>query len=1387
MRSLGANLLTAQATHNREPGNAVVVRDVMLRFSQFTGSAVATNFPAATVNNIPQCPIDIGTYHSGYLWRVWMHASAGMYVHRVNAPDTAASWQDAFDLDTFAYGGNNPDKQHRATVSSADGGLIFYGCSGAIRSMALTGGSLQASTEFRAAAYTADTDHIALAAVSGSVIYMLVFHDNVDFKYLSLHRVTSGGVTDCPHTIIVDGDYTKASLTWFDAETKGSKDVIVFSERAHGQPVSVFYEDGVWSDPRPIMPMDVVCTYSFVRVAALNLIEGTLFATGRLGLKGSTGNHAQAVDIVLRSKDGEHWAFDRYCYVCADNQRGKFVTTGTTSDGYIYYANGAEVKRARWAHLAGGDPSDKKWTLTTDVLSWGYEQPPPGTACAGQTVIADHDGDWSSVLSPGYWLWRSAGWNSYIEQMSVEGIDRLPTGYQAGNRTLTLHTRDIVLRQMRDWSSAWDWQWLSQNKHWDDCDLLDYLYSISAAQIDVPSTTDAELTGHIDQSDLIQGDALGLEFTALNRPGIFLSTTPFDVRNFSVAGRFTIDSGIVADDLSPGLGLLQNNLTLDSKQGSISYSGASDFDDDGQDFSDWRMNTGLEARYMIQVTNTDGTITWAYLVDPAVGDVTKTSVAKSITCGDAGWNGAGISGKTPSTYWVGKIPARQRIGTGFGAIGCVDSDCALVAAFYDVVEGYLYLLQRSEESNDDVWLVLGRTQITLDEKNTYMYEVALQRDGRRLTARAFYFHPVTFARTDLATITYDWALHETMIETDADRHDFCHVGVITNLNVYETHMMHYSATTVHAARAIENWPEPPNGYDDNAFYDTADKDEFHYSVEDNYNDIDVTLDLVIETEESPVSFLTQSNMRSHYFTLESHTDSPNTATATDDCAPEAGKSWHDSGNGYGWVFVIVEGGGVSNLVSGEVTGSSNAGGKDTFTVDVSDEDWALLVNGETKFILLPGVKLVRPGWDTGDTQAHGTGALARVHEDPSIQIRRVLACDGDFDKDLEWVLKDIAAKAGVLDFTVADSISETFTPPDVAAAPRWLDDIDSVNVRQRDFDITVTVPTAPLTNDYLTVVARALTELATSTTGSAGNIGSWSAVRITYGLDASDHPYVRLEQTSASGSNADTWVEIDEITLDDSLAGGKRIRFVGRENFFTVYVNDCFAATMHAGATFGAVTDGYDTDIDGRGYIGVFCGGSPSWASTTAVQNELWAWTDGIILDQRMNAVAGLQRAIRDRRVKYQGTSTGALKISVFKARDDVGTIGDHIYRDTAGPTDHVATHVRVVGEEISDYIDHTNAALFGLMFSLAQCPSLDEEEAYAEAQRLAEDAVSLAGARQSSIAARLEWESEDELDVAYTPADGGPSIADDYIVVSVKFAFKPGDLSMAATLREKP
>jgi len=336
------------------------------------------------------------------------------------------------------------------------------------------------------------------------------------------------------------------------------------------------------------------------------------------------------------------------------------------------------------------------------------------------------------------------------------------------------------------------------------------------------------------------------------------------------------------------------------------------------------------------------------------------------------------------------------------------------------------------------------------------------------------------------------------------------------------------------------------------------------------------------------------------------------------------------------------------------------------------------------------------------------------------------------------------------------------------------------------------------------------------------------------------------------------------------------VRFIGKDNFYTVIVNGRHLRTMHAGPTNGNDDDGWSTTHEATGYIGLVQYNG-NWDNLSVTQPELWAWTDGIILAQRMSVISGMARAIRDRQIKWFAQADGTLRISTFDTRAEplkgvatnqgslaytstyftdssqdfsdwaprdgdalfkiLVTCGDSsvgwaymgdspqatvinvfqdialttpgwngtslsgktlisysvdqisaadlIFQDSTGPTDRIPTHIRVSGAEESEYIAHTAAALYGMVYVLAQCPSLDEEEAYAEAARIVAEALSYSGARQPSAAAALNWETEDKVVLTYIPADSGAAIDGEFIVDSISFGFQPGQLDMKSTLRD--
>ena len=1481
MRTLSEELLGAQSALNRRPVSSIIVRDVMLRFSDFTTSAYDTGYPSAEDDDgIPRAPVDSGhvTEYGNPLtgiFRVWTSADT-VYVHRCVVPPVLADWQNTDTVATYTT-----DAIHRPGFRD---GWVFYGYNGDIYHAY----NLGAASVFRASAYSVGTANIALAPINTSTVYMLRLHTALgDFRYISIHRVTDSGIETCPHTIVVDPDYNGASLSWFDAESVGSRDVLVINERTYGHPVVVFYEGGVWSQPRPIMPMDIVDNYSFLRIAGLAAIEGAsgdrvLWASGRLGRKGSTGAHPQEADVVLRSKDGEHWSFDRYAYLCQDNMRSRLIAY---DDNYVYYAAGAVVKRAPRSWLAGGDAASK-WTLDSDILSWTYSQPSPGAACKGNVSVADHNDEYGSSLRPGYWLWRYAGYNGHTVLLSTEGIDGMRRSYRAGDRQLTLHTRDIAMRLLTDWASSQDWQWLSQQKHLDDCDKVDYLYSVGAASIQVPDQQDAELTGTVEQDDLDEAEnSDGLEFKTYNRPGIFFCTKPFDARMFRVTARFQFHhSGPTSGPT--GLG---HNLTVDSNQGTLSYTGGDTpyFTDDGQDFWEWAMvSDEEEAAYIIVVTNSDGTFTWAYLGLLVDGSDNHSVYVRKQPDGEAGWNGTDPTGKTPASYVISRSDDRARPGEGFGVVGCGVDQYNFVAAFMGLADEKLYLMFRRGEQGAAPWFILDEAALSATPERGKLYEVQLVRNGRALSARVVELGD-DGAWVDLATVEHNWNWPTPMVATgwdDDDWDDRGKVGIICHLAVPETRIGSITRDKNFVMRDPDlfnrlyidenGWAAHASNQDDYGdFQDGAAAPPLRFGGE-VYNPAEASA-----PDEAPYTALKRT--LSNRATLEcriTHRDpdinqmclKPDGYDHT--ATPENGWSGSEP-----FFWLSTDQLGIGSTATATQCQKATWTGDCCVVSDMDEDWWKIELDDHAK--LVPGFYL--PGRGNSEAaQAHGAGTVLRQHWEPYIRVRSIRAFDGEFDKSLEWVLLDIASKAGVLDFDTDRSIDETINPSDTTV--HWLEDVDGETVRQRDFDLTITLPNKLNEGDAICVLARASdTPSAIPTTPS-----DFAGVLIEYYHYDATTWKVRIWQTSTASNS---WRLIDSVNWS-SKADGQRVRVVGREQAIAVYVNDCRLSSYAIGPLYGYDSDGYEDSLAGAGYIGIYrlSGTAPaSLDGTTVTQPELWAWTDGVILDQRMNAVSGLRRAIQDRRIKFFGNADGSLRISLFEHRDaplnvavgseqgalsyttwsecdcspnrafqDTGqdftrwrgagsrarckivvtnddsseswgyigyakgdtacvfqdvemsqsgwngadpsgktpvsyevyliAVGDQVYQDDTGPTDRVPTYVRVVGEEISEYIDHDSAAELGLVFASASCPSLEEEEAYKEAQRLVEDALSQARARQQTSAARLNWEVEDEVRVAFFPADGGNVVDGTYIVDAVGFQYRPGDLVMQAVLREK-
>ncbi len=612
MRDISSELQEAQARDIREPTTEIILRDVYLRWDRdFCSTAKGAKdeyFPYHTNSNgVPCCFVDRAIY-GDYLVRLWMNDTVRttgaidekIAIHKtaLASIDTCSAWSDSAVSARSIGSSEMPLAPHRPSVTD---GAIFWCADGDIRKgdgTNLTGSSVFAGSVYNSSSlpvggsgkydgeYPVTDDRVALAAVDSNTVYLAILRvrgeecddpveptsldyfracNNPPFKYVELFRYedtdASGSydhVSVCHHTIIVDPDYDGASLSWFDAETLNNQDVIVINSRACGSPVVVRYKDGVWVQPQPMLPLDIVDPNSFLRVSSLSNIddageEQVLWAHARIGRSGTTGKHAQQADIALRSKDGEHWSIGRYSYLGKRNLRSKLIPYGD----YVYRPSGYIVERAKRSWLMNGDRDDLEIDITQDILNWSFTHNKLWSPQQCNTTVAAHDGtynpdsedgdalgrwlnqDGNMSLFPGLWLWRYLGYSDHNAMLSVEGIDDAPGSYQSGDRKISIKGRSIATRLMSDWALDQDWQWLSQTKHYDDCDKVDHLYSLTAANIEVNDDDDDSILVNIDEDELVEGAVSGtLEFDTYGKPGIFFTTKPMKADNFSIKGLF---------------------------------------------------------------------------------------------------------------------------------------------------------------------------------------------------------------------------------------------------------------------------------------------------------------------------------------------------------------------------------------------------------------------------------------------------------------------------------------------------------------------------------------------------------------------------------------------------------------------------------------------------------------------------------------------------------------------------------------------------------------------------------------------------------------------------------------------------------------------------------
>lgn len=1227
MRTLDESLITAQESASRKPISKAIIYDSLLRFSEETDSFEDTGFFSSTISDTPVGFLD-ADIDAGDATVIWL---SGTNLYKTTVSNVS-------DWETSSQTTYTTDSAHRASVFASD---IFHYYDGEIKKNDATWKSI-------------DAGNYAIAAASASDVYVAEFDESGPTLKLSYH--TSSTVDELDYNIILPGDYNEIALGWFDVvRLADGTDVIMFNAESQGLPKIILRRNGVWGNVREMIPVDIVDNYSYLRVGWLRIYEGVIYATGELGRRGSTGRHPQSMGVVLRSKDGVHWTMDRFRYLGQTPCRSPLLS----DNGYAYLIREGAIDKAPLTPLFGLQSGDinidhVKIEVSSDIHNWNKKDTNHGQSGQLTLTLADTSNQYSSpssssLIKPGYMLELYAGYHydgtDYYELMNTYQVDAI-SRQVAGSDVITLQCREWAYAQLKDVAFDQDWQWLSMNRLFDDCDQVDHMYGITGGILSLTQFGNDEKA--LLPADTISDEFGVVQFQTKNKNSIAQLTSPFEA--------------------------------------------------------------------------SDGEVSLVF----------KPTSSESFTYGGS---------FNPEMY-----------GAGCGPSFVKDKDNAIIS-FYNIVDQELKIM----ELRDGETTVLDTTSCSdFDQESDTYYEVSLKKLGDQLRA-------VINQRTSGSTgIDYSHYLEvDCVMNTDA--HGICashgEFQSTPGFGVYSNFCFYKAA----------KYDDPVDGLWyirlNTSYFDTFSRLESDPStlaptspnLSDLYGKTAIVNGLESVTFGSK-STTGQSRSRVIYTKDSSfaHDDIVfDGSTVEIEYYNDGGEQLTSFLNRHSGKCVLAtfdeELGDLSyrKVVSYKVTG---VGG--TYRLVITCDD---TISQQDMLVLIPALRM-------STTISSNTISTITYNSDGGTDLVNVCSFDIESDKSIDWIIKDIAAKAGILDFSNSENDSDTrkSISETVEATTVWLDD------ELPDFDLRFDLANAPSNTDVTTLYFGCDTKDTSPTIGAKLEI---TASTSTLTID--------LYHT-ANG----TWTKIKTDTFN--YVSGQTYRIVKRGRSIAFYVEDRLAFTGMLRSIFGLSTDNYNSFVESGGYVGIDTDVS---GSHTLWMYDLFALVGsddsaGIIADQGNPAFKAIQSVIKDVRIKVLPTAEGHLKIDRFETRSDLGTVPDLVLGFSQQPTNRIPTHIRVIGAEIGEYFDHARAAEYGIIFHTIQAEALDEDESYDEAARVVLDALSYSNGIDTTLGAQLDWEVEDKVTFNMTTYDG-EIVSMNGIVDSINTNFGLASLELNAKIRK--
>lgn len=376
--------------------------------------------------------------------------------------------------------------------------------------------------------------------------YMMYHEANgADYTFRIVYRNHSTSTT---HTwkgcIYATGTITPYEMMWFSAVRATDKhnvelDYIFFRDEGDKNSYYMTHSNGVWSDPEPVIPIDVVDDMSNFVVTGATIVEDKMVVTG-----------------IYKRKDGPQ--FQVYLFGPPPFTMGKefYITDHLTEDsdqGWSMPAVGGQLHAAGtdqiWyvapgiqayadkTYLFGNDMAANK-TVLYDLIdvSSGYR-----SQAAASLSFDIPNSETHSAIRPGSEVTLEMGYAGEYAQMGVFEMIPVIGSYEPEGQSKSIMARSKAMQRIGFWVSDSDYILYSQAKAIEDPGSIAHNIRIS---------------GKVEEYEYIQDgeDRIGLEAEKMNEDVIIYSVAR-PSRNWIATGKFYVQDSL---KVHSSFGLIMN-------------------------------------------------------------------------------------------------------------------------------------------------------------------------------------------------------------------------------------------------------------------------------------------------------------------------------------------------------------------------------------------------------------------------------------------------------------------------------------------------------------------------------------------------------------------------------------------------------------------------------------------------------------------------------------------------------------------------------------------------------------------------------------------------------------------------------------------------------------